>query len=206
MKNAPLIENYYFEESLLKWNKIKKILNLMCIEYEINKYLMRGLDYYNDLVFEFKSSYLGSQDTFCAGGRYNGLSKIFNENKEIPSVGASIGIDRLLLCLNQNYDKKLEEKKLAIITSKEEYNLYALNLSMELSKNNFINQIYFDKKSFKSAFKKADNDKVFAVLIIGDNEFETKNVSIKILETSDQKTISFFDCINYLNKKRNESF
>ena len=60
---------------------------------------------------------------------------------------------------------------------------------------------YFDKKSLKSALRKADSENFFAVLIIGEMEYQSKTVSIKILETSEQVVISFFESINFLKTK-----
>ena len=72
-----------------------QILDDLNIDYTINDKLVRGLDYYNDLVFEWKTDQLGTQDAICAGGRYDNLSNIIG-NKAVPAVGFAIGVDRVV--------------------------------------------------------------------------------------------------------------
>lgn len=190
MIKAPIIENFYSEETLKSWEKIKKILDLMLVKYHVNPYLFRGLDYYNNLVFEFKSDFLGAQNTFCAGGRYDGLSKIFNSKYDFPSIGASVGIERILLCMEQVNKKN---KEIAIISMEEEYNIYAMNVSVELSRNKILNEVFYDKNGLKSGLRKANNENYFAAIIIGENEYNAGILQIKYLETGEQKLITFED-------------
>ena len=95
VNNAPNISDYINKESLNKFNNTVQILDDFNIDYIINNKLVRGLDYYNDLVFEWKTNQLGTQDAICAGGRYDSLSNIIG-NQAIPAVGFAIGIDRVV--------------------------------------------------------------------------------------------------------------
>ena len=82
IKKAPNILDSISKESQENFSYIKKCLNELKIDYVENPYLVRGLDYYNDIVFEWKSNSIGSQDTVCGGGRYDSLSKIIGERSK----------------------------------------------------------------------------------------------------------------------------
>ena len=79
-----------------------------------NPHLVRGLDYYNKTVFEFSSPHLGSQNAFCGGGRYDSLVKEISGKQDQPSLGAAIGIERIMLLLETHNDARLLTKKPAL--------------------------------------------------------------------------------------------
>jgi histidyl-tRNA synthetase len=202
LNDIPKIIDYLSNESSEKWFKIKNLLNYFNIDYEYDSSIIRGLDYYNDIIFEFKTDLLGSQDTFCGGGRYNGLSKILGSKDNIPSIGAGIGVDRLVLMLNEkNLIKKENLNLIAIISQDSEYLVYGMELLLRLIEEGCFSEIYADKISFKSAFRKADTDKAVAVCIIGDIEYKARAVSIKILSTGEQITMPFEEAIKYCINK-----
>ncbi len=99
--NAPKIINYINKDSFYRFRKLCKILDLYSIKYTINTTLVRGLDYYNDFVFEWKCNFLGSQNTVCAGGRYDNLVA-YLANFSLPAVGFAVGLERLLIILKQS--------------------------------------------------------------------------------------------------------
>jgi len=95
--NAPKIEDYISKESKKHFDKVIELLNEQKIDYVINKNLVRGLDYYTDTVFEIKTNIdnLGTANTICGGGRYNSLIEYLS-NENIPAIGFSIGLERLM--------------------------------------------------------------------------------------------------------------
>jgi histidyl-tRNA synthetase len=183
MKNAPSIIDYLCKESKESFEKFKELLKTSNIEYVQNFRLMRGLDYYNDSVFEFKSNDLGTQNSFCAGGRYDGLASILGSKKEAPAVGAAIGLERMFMLANK---KTSIRKNVGIIVSDEKYLNYAFQISESLSKNEIENEIYADRLGIKKGLQKANKDGTKIACIIGDEEFEDKSVSIKNLVTGRQ--------------------
>lgn len=94
--DAPLIEQYYTDESRQFFEKLCESLSILGIEYAINKHLVRGLDYYCHTTFEFTSSALGAQSTILAGGRYDGLCKLLG-GSDVPAVGFAAGIERMMM-------------------------------------------------------------------------------------------------------------
>jgi histidyl-tRNA synthetase len=194
MKNAPMIVDYLCEESKQSFEKLKNFLKTLNLKYIENYRLMRGLDYYNNSVFEFKSNELGAQSTFCAGGRYDGLASILGSKKEVPSVGAAIGLERVFILASK---KNTTQKQAAIIVSDDKYLDYALKISEHLYKKKIANEIYADKPDIKKGLQKANKDNIKVTYIIGDEEFKNNKVSVKNLETGKQKTVEINGIENF---------
>ncbi|MDX1492278.1 MAG: histidine--tRNA ligase [Pseudohongiellaceae bacterium] len=96
--DAPVLADYVSEDSQRHFAQITEILQQAGIRFEVNPRLVRGLDYYNNMVFEWITESLGAQGTVCAGGRYDGLVKQLG-GKPTPAVGCAMGIERLVLML-----------------------------------------------------------------------------------------------------------
>ena len=107
LKDGPLIEDFINQDSKNYQANLLKMLDQMDINYVVNPRLVRGLDYYNQTVFEWKTDLLGSQDTLLGGGRYDNLVQELG-GKPCPAIGFSIGLERLILLLNQEDRIKLE--------------------------------------------------------------------------------------------------
>ena len=128
--SAPLISDFLNKESQANFNSIKERLERLKIPYIHDPKLVRGLDYYNDLVFEWKSNKLGSQDAVCAGGRYDNLSKTIGD-KIVPSVGFAMGLDRIVELLE--YESSILTVGLAVITNSNDESHEILNSLRKLS-------------------------------------------------------------------------
>lgn len=100
LKDAPTLEQYLSEESRAGFAALRAMLDKAGVAYTVNPALVRGLDYYNGLVFEWTTDKLGAQSTVCAGGRYDGLSKQLG-GSNTPAVGFAFGMERLLLLLEE---------------------------------------------------------------------------------------------------------
>ena len=100
LRNAPQMPDYISAESAESFSAIQKILVSAGIDFEVNNRLVRGLDYYNGLVFEWVTDKLGAQSAVCSGGRYDGLSKQLG-GTDTPGVGFALGMERLILLLEE---------------------------------------------------------------------------------------------------------
>ena len=96
--NAPSILDYLNEVSKERFEKVCEGLNALKIKYQIDKNLVRGLDYYCHTAFEFITNDLGSQGTVLAGGRYDGLAKMLG-GTDVAGVGWAAGVERLALMI-----------------------------------------------------------------------------------------------------------
>ncbi len=98
LEQAPVLTDYLDEESARDFRQLCEMLDAAGVRYEVNPYLVRGLDYYCKTVFEWVTEELGAQGTVCAGGRYDGLVKQLG-GKPTPAVGFAMGVERLILLL-----------------------------------------------------------------------------------------------------------
>ena len=98
--NAPVLADFLKQESQDHYERLKQLLTDTGLNFTENARLVRGLDYYNNAVFEWKTNNLGAQGTVCAGGRYDGLVTQLG-GKPTPAVGFALGVDRLVLLLEE---------------------------------------------------------------------------------------------------------
>ena len=191
---APKIGNSISKESQEKFSLIKNYLEDLEIEYEENPLLVRGLDYYNDLVFEWKSNSIGSQDTVCGGGRYDSLSKIIG-GRETNAIGLSIGLERLCLLIE---DSLLEDtKSLLIVSLEDSFFLDGMKLASSLRNKleNFSIQYSGKEKNLKTLLKKANKKNTDFVVIIGREEIANNSYTLKKLSMNQEIKIDNFDSL-----------
>ena len=98
VESAPQLLDHLGTESLAHFNALRAVLDAAGLAYTINPRLVRGMDYYNLTVFEWKSAHLGAQSTVCGGGRYDGLLETLG-GKPAPAIGFGLGMERLMLVL-----------------------------------------------------------------------------------------------------------
>ncbi|MDG2061462.1 MAG: histidine--tRNA ligase [SAR86 cluster bacterium] len=200
LKDAPKI--YDFLDSQSK-NYLSEVLNLLedsGIKFELNSNLVRGLDYYNDTVFEWKTNLLGSQDSICGGGRYDGLVQKIS-GKESFGVGFSIGLERVILLLdqmdNQSTDKFNQLDAYFICIGDNSFSV-AQKLTEEIrdSLPSLKIKLHFGPEKLATQLKRADKEGSRLALILGDNELQKKKVSIKDLRNQkEQKEVSFVNLV-----------
>jgi len=201
LEKAPSIEDFINEDSKKFNMKFLEILETHGIEYEVNPKLVRGLDYYNQTVFEWKTDLLGSQDTILGGGRYDNLVEELG-GKSCPAIGFSIGLERLILLLKDR-DKINIESNLDIYficfsqSSAEEAIMYSEKLKNKFPSLRIKTNLGLESAS--SQFKKADKSGAKIALILGEEELDSKKISFKDLRTkSNQESLTFDELINKL--------
>ncbi len=164
------------------FEELKTYLNELKVDYSINKLLVRGLDYYNRTVFEIKSNSLGSQNAVCGGGRYDSLVKNLG-GEDTPAIGFAMGMERLAALLNE----KMEYKTHAFVISNN--SLEAIKLAEEVRNAGFSCEFDLTNKKFVKQLEKASKVAKYA-LILGEDEIAQNKVTVKNLETSEQKTVN----------------
>ena len=204
LKKAPKIADFYNQESIDKFESLQSKLYEMKIPFSINQNLVRGLDYYNDIVYEWKSEVLGSQNTFCAGGRYDSLSKSLG-GRDISATGFSIGLDRLIFSISD--DKKFDLKKSVIVIILEN-NLFKEGSKISEKIRNEFDSIVVrydgQKSNLKTQLKKAIREKYDFAIILGSEEVKKNVYALKNLNLADnQITLSEEEIIqtirNFIN-------
>jgi histidyl-tRNA synthetase len=194
IKGAPNINQSLSKESQENFTLLKRYLSDLKIEYQENSRLVRGLDYYNDLVFEWKSNLIGSQDTICGGGRYDSLSRIIG-GREANAIGLSIGLERL--CLLVEDSKAINTKSLLIVSLEDSFFLDGMKLASSLRENlqNFSIQFSGKEKNLKTILKKANKKNTDFMVIIGRQEIKNNSFTLKKLSMNEEMKIANFDSL-----------
>ena len=195
-KSSPKIYEFLTKEAKMHYENLKKSLKVLDINFVEDFNLVRGLDYYCNTVFEFKTNSLGSQDTLLGGGRYDGLIKVLG-GPDIPGIGWAAGIERIALLMKS--EKKINSNVHIAVTN-EKFIDYFLHLQKYLSENK-ISYYWNYKYNLKKSFTKANSSSASHVIIIGENEFNGNFYTIKSLLTGEQKELKLDQIYNFLNDK-----
>jgi len=197
--NAPKLIDNLCEDCQSSFETVKQSLSNFDIEYSINPYLVRGLDYYTKTVFEITSSDLGAQDAICGGGRYDLLCEEIG-GPPTPAVGFASGIERLMMVMEaQNLlNNELQPLQIYISTLGENAKKESQNWLFNLRKNGFRTDKDYLSRSFKAQMRDANKQRAKIVLILGDNELDNNEFSVKEMETGNQTNTSFDKIIEYL--------
>lgn len=202
-RTAPEITQHLCARCAKEWKQLKDQLEILSVTYSHHPTLVRGLDYYDKTVFEFVSSSLGSQNAFCSGGRYNQLATLLGSRTDFPSIGAAIGIERVLLMLEQHQDQLTLPQKEAVSAimplSSEQQNL-ALLIGDLLFDAGICVEVMLEEDSIKSMMRKANKLGAQFALIIGPSEQETGTITVKTMITGTEEKIAQRDLVKYLKK------
>ena len=204
LNDAPKISEFISQDSKNEFNELCDLLKVADVKFSINQKLVRGLDYYNQTVYEWKTDLLGAQNTVCGGGRYDDLVEELG-GKPCPATGFSIGMERLILLIQAGTGLNLDNTKLDLFfvcLSKEGIQkaiMYSESLREKVTNLNI--RINMGLESAGSQFKKADKSGAKSALILGDDELKNNTISIKDLRTkSDQETFSYEDLEKRIEK------
>lgn len=198
-QDAPLMIDNLCEECEEHFTKVKTYLKLAEVEYIVDAKIVRGLDYYTKTAFEFISNDIGSQGTVSGGGRYDGLVSELGGPKT-PSVGFGMGIERLLLTLENNGIEipKEDSIDLFIVSMGEEAERLSFKLLAKLRTNGISADKDYLNRGIKAQFKYANKLNAKYTVVIGDTEIEKNIVTLKDMDTGEQKEIAIDDLINEL--------
>ncbi len=190
--SAPIITDHLTEKSYKQWEQLNNFLDALSISRVHNPHLVRGLDYYNNIVFEFSSSLLGAQSAFCGGGQYN-LAPQIGHKSDAPAIGAGIGIDRLLIMLEaagSSIIKNNNKKPLhLVIPFSEEQDTLALILSQSMHALGLNTQVLFSH-NVKKAFSKGNKVGARTLILLGEDEQQNSTATIKDMISGDSNTVA----------------
>ena len=185
------IENEIYCEGITELKEVIKYIRLFNVPekyFTVDVKIARGLDYYTGTVYETFLNEHKSVGSICSGGRYNNLSEYYTD-KKLPGVGMSIGLTRLFYILNEMNLIKTEKKSISeiLIISMIPDLKPAIETANKLRQAGINTEIYFDDKKIKAKFKYADKLKIPYVIVIGEEEIETGELTLKNMETGEQK-------------------
>ena len=202
--NAPTPFDYLTDYAKTHFETVLKELDKANINYEVNKRLVRGLDYYSHTVFEIdaKIEGFGAQNTLLGGGRYENLVEELGGPKT-SAVGFACGMERLLYALeieNSSFFKKNDIDAFLLILD-ENSKAIQTKLLYDLRKAKFNVDALYISRSFKSALKFALSKNPKYLLILGENELNNNTIQVKNTKTENQEEVLLVDLINYLKKE-----
>lgn len=200
-KDAPKIIDYLCDDCSAHFKKLQELLADCGVAYEINPFIVRGLDYYTKTVFEFVTTALGSQGTVCGGGRYDNLISQLGGTPTC-GVGFGMGIERLLM---------LMEAENVIIPERENVKLYIATMGDAAYKKAFeIVSALRDKgvkaevdhagRGIKAQFKYADKIHAENVVTLGENELASGIAQIKHMADGSLKEVKIDEISLYFAK------
>ena len=188
IEKAPKLSEMLNNESIEIFDEFKDGCEKLGINIIVNEKLVRGLDYYNHICFEFISKQLGAQNSFLAGGRYDGLIGNLG-GPDYPGCGFAAGIERILLLKNKS-SEKLTKRIFTIISLGKNNNIEAMKIANKIRRE--LKETVIDiicKDNLSKGLKYANEKKSTHAIIIGDDEISKKIVNFKDLKKKVQKKI-----------------
>ncbi|MBQ0266906.1 histidine--tRNA ligase [Providencia huaxiensis] len=194
LNDAPELFDYLDVESREHFDGLCKLLEASGVQYRVNQRLVRGLDYYNRTVFEWVTTALGSQGTVCAGGRYDGLVEQLG-GRATPAVGFAMGMERMVLLVQEVNPEFTADASVAdvYLASFGENSQQAAILVAEKVRDALPTLRLMTNHgggNFKKQLARADKQGAKIALILGEDEIQNNQVTLKDLRTGVQETIS----------------
>jgi histidyl-tRNA synthetase len=180
------------------FDEVLKFLDMLNIKYEIDPYIVRGLDYYTRTVFEITHEGLGSKDAIGAGGRYDNLSLDMG-GPDVGACGFALGIDRMMMALGKNTESK--DLNIFIATIGDAAYAKAFSISNDLRNNGISCEMDYEKKSLKAQMRGADSMNAKFVLIIGEDEIAKGEAALRDMKTKEQSPVRFDNIISQIKEK-----
>ena len=200
--SGPVILDYLCDDCRKHFDIVIKSLNMLGLQYNINPFLVRGLDYYTKTVFEVTARGLGSQDAIAGGGRYDNLIEELG-GKPTPALGFGSGQNRLIATMEAQNTPFADPPvtKIYIAPLCESAFPKAFEIAFLLRQKGVSTEIGLDGRSLKSQMKTADKLRAKYVVMIGEDEINKGFVTIRDMVSGEQEAIDFQIVIDVLTKK-----
>ena len=189
LESAPLLIDYICEDCRAHFDAVKDYLERLGTRYAVNPRIVRGLDYYMRTTFELITDRLGAQNAIGGGGRYNGLVRDLG-GPDVPAIGFAIGMERLIMLLQQEQRKKVRTPRFFIASLGEEPRASAFLLVQQLRGRGLEAEIDYEGRSLKSQMRRADKSGARYVLILGEDELMRRQVGLRDMQTKTQRVLS----------------
>lgn len=191
--DAPKFEDYLSPESANYFTQVCKGLDDRKIKYTINRRLVRGLDYYVHTAFEFVTTELGAQGAVLAGGRYDGLMAQMG-GPEVPGIGWALGLERVALLMDAPPEA---QSPISLIPIGDEAFDFCFNLAMDLRQEGLPVDFLYSGNVAKR-MKRANKINARAAVMVGEEELQRKEVTLKNMETGDQSSVTLAELAKVL--------
>jgi len=195
VQDAPSILECLCTECSEHFAQVQACLDLLGVQYSVNKFMVRGLDYYTRTTFEFIAHNLGAQSAVGAGGRYDGLIEDLGGPK-LPGIGFAMGIERLVLLMRERNDDDLglqQKTDVFVAALGEEAAKHGFLLVHTLRQSGIKAAMDYSGRSLKAQMKQAGRLNSRYTLIIGENELERNTGVLRNMENREQEDFTLED-------------
>ena len=182
--DAPEMIGHLCGECEAHFNGLRQGLDALAVPYHVNPRIVRGLDYYNRTAFEVVTSQLGAQGTVLAGGRYDGLVQELG-GPVTPAIGFAAGIERLAMLLD---DVEPAKPEIAMVAIGDAVLAYALQQAAILREAG-LSVVFCGGGSAKRQFKIADREAVSYVVVVGEDEMQAGQLTLKDMASGEQRRL-----------------
>jgi len=196
IKDAKDITNFLTDEEKQLFAETVDTLDQLKVDYKINTNLVRGMDYYTGTVFEYTVDSLGAQNAVIGGGRYDNLIKELG-GKDLPAIGFALGIDRL----SEIISLEGKTKDIFIGYAEAKSVSYAQDIGNKLRLNNgsLVIENYLGNANVSKQLKKANSLGFKFVIIVGQEEQNTKIFKVKNLTQDEETTLNEVELMEFFN-------
>lgn len=191
VKDAPSLLDDLCEECSDHFQHVQQSLAALDIPYTLNRFMVRGLDYYTQTTFEFLTGDLGAQAAVGAGGRYDGLIEQLG-GPALPGIGFAMGLERIALLMEQNNSHKHLAQHIDIFLAAlgEGAGQPCSLLTHQLRLDGARAAMDYSGRSLKAQMKQANRVNARYVLIVGDNELEKQEAVLRDMSSQQQRPFS----------------
>ena len=190
VEEAPSIQDHLCGGCSEHFAAVQEGLEQLGVAYSLNKFMVRGLDYYSRTTFEFITTDLGAQAAVGAGGRYDGLVEQLGGPRNVPGIGFALGMERLILLLQQQEEVSRPKMiDLFVVGLGEAALKFVFPLVHVLRKTGMQAVMDHEGRSLKSQMKQANKAGAGFALIIGENELVEGKAVLRNMESQEQEEI-----------------
>ncbi|MGX6980098.1 histidine--tRNA ligase [Vagococcus elongatus] len=206
IENAPSILDYLDDESRTFFEEVKRLLDSLAVPYEVDSRMVRGLDYYNDTVFEIMSDAPGFENvltTICAGGRYDGLISEFDGPLEKDSgFGFALGIERVLIAIEAEGKEIPKTSSLDVYVScvSKKSEQLAIKVAQYARHSGLKTELETSYRKLKTQLRAANRLGAGFVAFVGDEEETANSVTIKNLATGEETQVPLEELEQYFKE------
>ncbi|MDR2091089.1 MAG: histidine--tRNA ligase [Clostridiales bacterium] len=183
----PKITDFLCAECKSRFEELQELLTALDVPFSVDTNIVRGLDYYTGVVFEFINGNIGAQSTVCGGGRYNGLTEELG-GARIPAVGFGMGIERLIMTLEEAGLFCGEDENPRVYTAPigKPASVECQKIVKRLREAGVAAETDISGRSLKAQMKYADKLNAGYVVVVGENEIEQGKFTIKNMKNHDK--------------------
>lgn len=202
VQEAPSILDSLCTDCDTHFAAVRKQLDALEVAYTLNRFMVRGLDYYTRTTFEFLTSDLGSQAAVAAGGRYDGLIEQLGGPKNMPGTGFAMGMERLTLLMQQKNEAiECGKTDIFIAALGDAAMEYSAPLVHQLRKLGLQAAMDYANRSLKAQMKQAGRVNARYTLIIGDQELDQQEGVLRNMENKEQQPFALQDSAKQLSQQ-----